>query len=128
MANEIRLDKDIYTTKYDNLIYDLDPPPEVFSVELAAGTGVLERGTLLARSKSSGEFSMFGETATDSDTLTANAVLAEPVTLGTSKVIGQAYRTGHFSQNMLIIKEGASLTENDKEDLRDVGILLSEMM
>lgn len=123
----IRMDGNVETVEYDNLIYDLYPEPEVFSVELASGTGTLERGTLLAKSTKDGNYVIFGETAGTGDTLTANAVLCEPVTLSASgEVIGQAYRTGHFAQNILKVKSGATITEADKEALRDVGILLSE--
>ena len=117
----IRMDNIVETVEYDNLIYDLYPEPEVFSVELAAGSGILERGTLLAKAQD-GTYSMFGEGEG-----TANAVLCDPVELSSDgKVIGQAYRTGHFAQNILKVKSGATITEADKEALRDVGILLSE--
>lgn len=122
-----RLDSTIGTVEYDNLIYDLYPPAEVFSVELAAGTGTLERGSLLDLSSKDSNYVIHGTTAGTGDTLTANCVLAEDVTLDSAnEVIGQAYRTGHFAQNMLKIKSGSTITEADKENLRDVGILLSE--
>lgn len=123
----IRMDKDVNTMTYDNLIYDLTPSPEVFSVELAAGSGILERGTLLDVSTKDSNYVIHGTTVETGDTLTANCVLAEPVTLSaTAEVIGQAYRTGHFAQNVLKVKSGSTITEADKENLRDVGILLSE--
>lgn len=123
----IRMDKDVNTMAYDNLIYDLTPEPEVFSVELAAGTGTLERGTLLDLSTKDSNYVIHGTAAGTGDTLTANCVLAEPVELSaTAEVIGQAYRIGHFAQNVLKVKSGSTITEADKEALRDVGILLSE--
>lgn len=123
----IRLDKSLGTIGYDNLFYDLYPAAEVFSVELAAGTGTLERGSLLDLSSKDSNYVIHGTTAATGDTLTANCILAEDVELDSAnEVIGQAYRTGHFAQNMLKVKSGGTITEADKENLRDVGILLSE--
>ena len=114
-----RLDNSLGRIEYDNLIYDLYPEREVFSVNLAAGEGILKRGTLLAKGDD-GAFSIF-ETGK-----TANCILCDDTELGTEETIAAAYRTGHFAQNKLIVKEGTTLTEADKEALRDVGILLSE--
>ena len=43
-----RLDENLGSVGFDNLIAGMYPPAEVFYVELAAGQGLLERGTLLA--------------------------------------------------------------------------------
>ena len=43
-----RLDENLGGVGFDNLIADSYPPTDVFSVQLAAGHGILERGTLLA--------------------------------------------------------------------------------
>lgn len=134
-----RLDENLGSVKFDNLIADSYPPTDVFSVQLAAGQGVLERGTLLAR-KDNGIM----EVITEETTGKANAVLAEPVDTGEPAVKNQegdereitqeepetvsgiAYRTGHFNACQLIVTETYEITAADREALRTVGILLSD--
>lgn len=116
-----RLDEVIGSVGYDNLINGQTPGAEVFTVQLAAGQGVLERGTLLATADG-GMVKI--STAT---TGKANAVLAEEVDTGTGEAVNAiAYRTGHFNANGLIVAEGYEITAADKEALRVVGILISD--
>lgn len=116
-----RLDENLGSVGYDNLINGMTPGAEVFSVQLAAGQGVLERGTLLA--KTDGGMVMISADTTGK----ANAVLAETVD-ATEDVTGIAYRTGHFNTNGLIVADGYEITAADKEALREVGILISDAM
>lgn len=115
-----RHDETIATVGYDNLINGVNPPAEVFSVQLAAGQGILERGTLLALDGST--YSMIGTETTGK----ANAVLAEAADTTAGAVTGIAYRTGHFNANSLIVADGYEITAADKEALRTAGILLSD--
>ena len=119
-----RLDENLGGVGFDNLIADSYPPADVFSVQLAAGQGILERGTLLAR-KDDGTMEMIGTETTSK----ANAVLSDPVDTGDAEgetVPGIAYRTGHFNTNRLIVAEGYEITAADREALRTAGILTSE--
>ena len=136
-----RLDENLGGVGFDNLIADSYPPADVFGVQLAAGQGILERGTLLAL-KTDGTMEMI-DTAT---TGKANAVLAEPVDTGApapeiqeedkeseaaaatdpETVPGIAYRTGHFNTNRLIVAEDYEITAADREALRVAGILTSD--
>lgn len=120
-----RLDENLGGVGFDNLIADSYPPADVFSVQLAAGQGILERGTLLAR-KDDGTMEMIGTETTGK----ANAVLSDPVDTGDSAegetVPGIAYRTGHFNTNRLIVAEGYEITAADREALRTAGILTSD--
>lgn len=116
-----RLDENLGAVSFDNLINGTYPPAEVFSVKLKANQGVLEHGTLLA--KDDGGMSQISSTTTGK----ANAVLAERVDTGTGEaVVATAYRTGHFNGNELIVADGYTITSDDKEALRSVGILLSD--
>lgn len=117
----IRHDEVIGSVGFDNLFNGVNPPAEVFSVEVAAGQGVLERGTLLATAEG-------GMVMISSDTTgKANAVLADPVDTGEGgAVFAVAYRTGHFNANSLKVAEGYEITVKDKEALRVVGILISD--
>ena len=119
-----RLDENLGGVGFDNLIADSYPPTDVFSVQLVAGQGILERGTLLAR-KDDGTMEMIGTETTGK----ANAVLSDPVDTGDTEgeaVPGIAYRTGHFNTNRLIVAEGYTITAADREALRVAGILTSE--
>ena len=137
-----RLDEDLGSVGFDNLIAGMYPPAEVLYVELTAGQGVLRRGTLLALKD--GTMEMISTATTGK----ANAVLAELVDTGTGEgdakgrdetvdekedareavetVSGIAYRTGHFNTNSLIVAEDYEITSTDKEALRTAGILLSD--
>lgn len=120
----MRLDENLGAVGFDNLIADMCPPADVFSVQLTAGKGILERGTLLAR-KDDGTMEMIGADTTGK----ANAVLSDPVDTGESEgeaVTGIAYRTGHFNTNKLIVAERYEITAADKEALRVAGILTSD--
>lgn len=115
-----RLDETIGSVGYDNLINGLYPPAEVFSVQLAAGQGVLERGALLAKTDDGMKL------ISSATTGKANAVLAETADTTGGAVYGQAYRTGHFNANALIVGDGYEITAADKEALRVAGILISD--
>ena len=116
-----RIDETIGTMRFDNLINGAFPPAEPFHVTVAAGQGILERGTLLATADG-------GMVKISSDTTgKANAVLADTVDTGSGEaVVAVAYRTGHFNTNGLIVAEGYEITAADKEALRGVGILVSD--
>lgn len=114
-----RLDETIGSVGYDNLIHGLYPGAEVFHVEVAAGQGVLKRGTLLATAD--GGMKKISSATTGK----ANAILADDIDTG-SETVAVAYRTGHFNANALIVADGYTITAADKEALRSVGILLSD--
>lgn len=128
-----RLDETIATMGADNLIGDVNPPAEVFSVKLTPGQGVLVRGSLLARN-TDGTMELISSTTTGK----ANAILADPIDTGDPVELGEgktddrnpvngiAYRTGHFNGNMLTVADGYNITAADKEALRTAGILLSD--
>ena len=127
----------------DNLIAKLFPPAETFGVKVAAGQGVLRRGTVLAL-QADGNYIMLGSDKTSrpegqadgaltpaapAETAKANCVLADDVDAsGEAAVTAVAYRTGHLNSRALIVAEGYTLTQADKEELRKGGILLSEML
>ena len=131
-----RLDETLGTVGYDNLINGLYPPAEPFSVVIRKGAAetTYKRGTVLALSSSDGKYVILGTAAASggdgggtTETLTANAILAEDVTVGTANdETAVAYRTGHFNRNALIMDEDHTFSAADKEALRGVGILISD--
>lgn len=122
-------------TEYDGLIYDINPPADVFTVKIrkqSSDAATLKRGTVLALSTGTAGDNlmvMLGTTAVTDETLTANCILAEDVEVGTREdAVALAYRTGHFASNKLIVASGKTFGAADKEALRDVGILISKAM
>lgn len=116
-----RLDEKLGAVSYDNLINSVNPPAEVFSVELAGKQGVLKRGTLIATAD--GGMVKISSATTGK----ANAVLADDIDTGNGGAVAAvAYRTGHFNTNSLIVADGYEITAADKEALRNAGILLSD--
>lgn len=116
-----RLDENLGAVGFDNLINGTYPPAEVFNVQVKAGQGVLERGTLLAIAEGGMVMISAGTTGK------ANAVLADPVDTGAGAAVDAiAYRTGHFNANKLIVADGYEITAADKEALRVAGILISD--
>ena len=115
-----RLDENLGSVGFDNLINGAYPPTEVFHVNVASGQGVLERGTLLATAD--GGMKKISSATTGK----ANAVLAESVDTTDGAAVAVAYRTGHFNANKLIVADGYTITDADKAALRAAGILLSD--
>lgn len=119
-----KLYESVGDVEYDDLINSAIPAADVFAVTVAALTEetVLKRGTVLART-GEGKMEVLG---TGSEGATANCILSDDVLVGTEDTVAVAYRTGHFNTNKLIVFEGYELSGDDKEELRKVGILLSD--
>ena len=120
-----RLDENLGSVGYDGLIVANEPVADVFTVTIrkeATAAATYKRGTVLALSAGTagdGKLVILGSTATTNETLTANCILAEDVTV-------LAYRTGHFARNKLAVASGYTLKATDEEELRKAGILLSD--
>lgn len=128
-----RLDEDLGTMGYDALIYDLYPPAVPFTVTIRkekTEAAVLKRGSVLALSGGTagdGKMVILGTAAESNETLTPNCILADDTKIGTdADVVATAYRTGHFSENALVMTGEHTLSAAEKETLRGVGILISE--
>ena len=112
------LSKKIGEMAYDGLVTDVAP-----QVIVAGGTilkGATEakfvRGTLFAKSASSGKLVSFGTTA---------CILCDDITVGTSADAKAAvYIGGCFDPNKLTVKTGATISEAVKDVLREKGIIL----
>lgn len=114
----------------ENLIAGLEPKAlKKTGILRKLGTaGTLARGTLLAKSSGSagdGKLVIFGTSAANNETLTADCILAEDVPVGTSTdEPALVFITGNFNEDALIMASGASLAEADKDAMRIRGILL----
>ena len=92
-----------------------------FAVTIAAGQGLLKRGTALGLN-ADGKAVILG-----TEGATANCILQKDVD-ATSEVVAIAYREGHFNADALIVKANYTLTAKDKDDFRVHNIILSETL
>jgi hypothetical protein len=119
-----RLDENLGSVGFDNLINGIYPAAEVQTVTITSRQGVLKRGTVLYQSEHGGR--VF---PTRDQEYKARCVLAEDVDTNVDdagSVNATAYRTGHFNANALITNDNHEITEDEKEELRMVGILISD--
>lgn len=94
---------------------------DVVTVQLAAGTGVLKRGTIVTGTAG-------GALAPVSAAINAanGAYILTDDTDVSVATVATAYRTGHFNRNKLITNGSYAITAADEEVLRAAGILLSD--
>ena len=114
--------------EYDNLIVGLTPPKRVGAGKIAS-TGSKEatytRGTVFAKSAKDGKLYILGSTAASDDTLTADCILIEDVTMKASMDETVAvYLAGCFNPDKLTVKDSYTMTEADKDALRMRDIVL----
>lgn len=106
----------------DNLIARLYPRALTAAVKIAAGAGVLKRGTVLAVNTD-------GNYETMKSGSTPAYILADEVDAsGGEPVAAAAYRSGNFNINAITVAEGYKLTAADKDTLRKYDIVFTDMM
>lgn len=109
------------------LIADGTYPADVCHVTIAKAdaTGTLKRGTVLEAVDATGVCSILAGTAG----CTASYILAEDVELSTTgTVTAEAYQSGKFVRNSLIVADTYTMTAGDERALRDAGIYLENAM
>lgn len=120
----------------DNLIAGLFPRALTMGVKVAAGEGLLKRGTLLT-AKSDGTYVICGKKVTtgegESATTTTygnpSAVLTMDVDAsGSTAATAVAYRSGNFNPHAVIVAKDYTLTAADKDNLRKYDIVFTDMM
>ena len=115
--------------EYDNLIVGLTPPKRVGAGKIAS-TGRLDslvrmirrppRSTLFPYTTL---FRSLGSTAASGDTLTADCILTDEVTVpATGDATTTVYLAGCFNPDKLVVKDEYTMTEADKSALRMNGI------
>ncbi len=120
----------IGTQTFDGLFADVKPSPivEAGTIRKLGSAATLAKGTILAYSSGSGgdgKLVVLGTTAGTNETLTAYAVLAEEVEVGTSAdVVAQVYKTGTFKSAKLAVASGYTITAADLNELRNGGIFI----
>lgn len=104
----------------DNLINSAHET-DACHVTVAAGQGILKRGTALA-ANADGKAVILGTASA-----TASWILAKDVD-ATEEVVAVAYREGHFNADQLIVKANYTISAKDKDDFRMRNIILSESL
>ena len=115
-----KLNETIGAVEFDGIINGVCCA-DVVTVQLAAGKGILKRGTVVTGTAG-------GQLAPVSAALEATKgtyILADD-TDTTTATVASAYRAGHFNRNKLITDGSYVLTAADEEILRAAGILLSD--
>ncbi len=108
----------------DNLIAGNRHPVDVCHVVIKEGQK-LERGTVLEEDAAeAGKYVIRGTLAESQ----AEYILAEAVDATEGDAVGAAYITGEFAENALIVKDGYTITDKDRKNLRDAGIFLRTIM
>lgn len=116
------LNETIGSVEYDGLFVSNVPVADVVHVKLAAGAGVLKRGTVVTGTAGGN----LAPVSTALNATNATYILADDVDTTGAVSIAAAYRTGHFAANKLITNGTYALVAADKEILRKSGILLSD--
>lgn len=109
------------------LIADASVTADVVSVTLAKTSEEvsLERGAVLAASDTDGKCKLLSGATGE----TAAYILAENATTSTTgDVVAEAYQTGKFIRNSLIVAENYELSVGDERALRNAGIYLENAM
>lgn len=120
----------------DNLIAGLFPRALTTGIKVAAGEGVLKRGTILS-AKGDGTYVICGkkvttgegESATTTTYATPSLILTEDVDAsGSTAVVAVAYHSGNFNPHAVIVAKDYTLTAADKDNLRKYNIMFTDMM
>lgn len=111
--------------EYDGLITDIIPQVQVRGGTVAALTAAAtyKRGTVLAKSTKDGKLYILGSTAATGDTLTADCILCDDTEIGTTDTKVEVYTAGCFSLDKLTVAADYTITEADKDKLRERGIV-----
>ena len=125
-----KLNEDIATIEYDNLFYSDDVKAIPAGVIVASGQGILKRGTLLAKT-SENKMVVLGSDAEDEDVevkAVADCVLTDEVDATSADADAIAYIQGDFNINELIVAEGYTISQADKDTLRTKNILIGRTL
>lgn len=117
-----RLNENIGTVDYDGLIASNVPVADVVHVTIAAGNGIVKRGTVVTGTPG-GELAPLAAAAVATN---GTYIVADDVDTTDAAAVTTAYRTGHFVRSKLIAADAYTMTAADEEILRNAGILLSD--
>lgn len=114
----------------DKLIAGMTPPPQTASGTIAklSAKATYKRGTVLAKSAKDNSLYILGTTAATGDTLTPDCILCDDTEIGTDAgVTAAVYVMGRFNVDALTVADSYTMTEADKDKLRERGIYLAQV-
>lgn len=125
------LNRKVGEMAYDKLIAGITPPVHVNSgtIRMLAVAAEYKRGTVLAKSSVDDKLVILGTTPADAtEVLTPDCILCDDTNIGTADVNVAVYTAGCFNKEALIVKSGYTLSESDKDKLRERGIYLGTVL
>lgn len=121
------LNRKVGEMAYDKLIAGITPAIHVGSgiLRKLEAEQELKRGTVLAKSSVDNKLVILGTTPGEAEELVPDCVLTDDVVVGTGEdVVSTVYTAGCFNEDALITKEGYTLSEADRDKLRERGIYI----
>lgn len=121
----MELNKKIGEMEFDGLVSDMNPAIKIAggTIAGAAAATSMERGTVLAKSTKTGKLSVLGTESASGDTLTPDCILCDPISLeANADATVPVYVTGCFDIGKVKVADGYTITEADKDKLRERGI------
>lgn len=106
----------------DDLIVGGVPAPRIGSGVLRKATGKLLRGTILAKSDKDGKLVILGTAAEEGEVLEPYGILADSKDVSAEDVTADIYIGGKFNANKVIVADGYTIKESDKDTLRKYNI------
>lgn len=123
------LSKSLGTMEFDGLIADINPKLVVSggTIRKLSRADNIKRGTVLAKSGGTAgdnKLVVLGTAAASNEVLTAYCILCDDVAVGTTDdVIAPVYLMGCFNSNKVTVANNYTMTEADKDALRNGGIV-----
>ena len=123
------LSKSLGSMEYDGLIADINPKLGVSggTIRTLGTAGTIKRGTILAKSSGTAgdnKLVVLGTAAASNEVLTAYCILCDDVDVGTADdVTAPVYLMGCFNSNKVTVADSYTMTEADKDALRNGGIV-----
>lgn len=123
------LSKSLGTMEFDGLIADINPKLVVSggTIRKLSKSDTIKRGTVLAKSGGTAgdnKLVVLGTAAASNEVLTAYCILCDDVAVGTTDdVIAPVYLMGCFNSNKVTVADSYTMTEADKDALRNGGIV-----
>lgn len=113
------LNRKVGEMDFDGLITDLTPPVQVRGGVIATA-GVYVRGTVFAKSSSDNKLHVLGA---EGEGLTPDCVLCDDITTEEADATVAVYTAGCFDPEKVTLADGYTMTEADKDGLRERGIV-----
>ncbi len=125
------LNRKVGDMEYDKLIAGITPPVHVNSgiIRKLEAAAEYKRGTVLAKSSVDNKLVILGSEPDAEETLTPDCILCDDATVGTDADVAAAvYTAGCFNANALIVESDYTLSEADKDKLRERGLYLGVVL